>query len=1541
MKVMVVKNNKIINFSLPIQVHGNYWITDKDKNGNDRNLINVVANNGKWQMLSNYEVSIYDNGIMKTNVELNEGAFYTLKIDKEEDSIVFISDVYNNKNVQLSIKMDAEVIIGSKSTCHIQYNNPYIDEEHAKLIYKQGLWHINSLSNKGFYINGEKCSSKRICNGDVIFIMGLKIIIIKNNIIINNIDKIKVDSNLFYESKYTKQNVKEFPETDEEILMYKENEYFFKAPRFRNNPDKITLSIDPAPSKEQEDKTPLLFSMGPMLTMGMTSAVSAFTAINSVVVNNRPISEALPSIIMAVAMLMTMVLWPTLNRIYNKKQYKKREKERVEKYTEYIEDKRKYIKDIMSYQTTALIENYPDSDELKKTILFKKTNLWEREIDQDDFLRVRVGKGTLPVNMDIRYPEEHFSLQVDDLKSVTNKLVNDSKDLVNVPITISFVEKYISALVGDSPVIEKIAYGIILQLIAYHSYDDLKIVFFTKEEKTKFWDFSRVLPHSWNEDKTIRFYAKNIDDMKQISSYLEPIFQSRAFKQNDNAFKDLTFKSYKPYYLIITDDFKTARDIEIIKNILSQDKNYGFSLFVLNDKLTNLPNECMNFICIGHNNRGVIFEDELVTNKQKKFISDYDENLDLTECATKLANIPIDTIKYEATFPKSITFLEMYNVGKVEQLNSYNRWQVNVPVNSLAAPLGVDKQGNIFKLDLHEKFHGPHGLIAGMTGSGKSELIITYILSLAVNYHPHDVSFIIIDYKGGGVARAFENKETGRKLPHIAGTITNLDTAEMNRALVSIDSELRRRQKMFNKARDISNESTIDIYKYQKLYKQGIVDEPISHLFIICDEFAELKVSEPEFMDQLISTARIGRSLGVHLILATQKPSGVVNDQIWSNSRFRICLKVQEKQDSMDMIKSPDAAMIKNVGRFYLQVGYNEFFAQVLSAWCGAQYIPTDKPKKKVDNSINFIDDVGFAVKSIDDDKKNIAKSNGEQLSNIVDYLIDVAKDDNIKVNQLWLDKIPELIYVDDLAKKYNYQVQECIINPIVGEYDDPANQRQELLTLNLSTLGNTIIYGATGSGKNTFISSIIYSTITTHTAEEVNFYIMDFGSEIFRTYRKAPQVGDVLLVHEVEKVNNLIKMLFEKIQERKMLLANFNGDFNYYNKKSPKKMPLIVVIINNYESFSENYQIHEEDMLKLTREGAMYGIVFIASVSGTSTIRYRLRQNFKQEFVLQLNDETDYNSILGNVRKMYPSKIYGRGLVKIDNVYEFQTSHPFDPEQLSEHITKTCEELKEKAEVFASPVAILPEIVTIDYINTKLNGLESVPVGINKSTLNISKWDFKNNIGSTITAMDIESMNFFIKPFINQFNEIKNTTVLVLDALDILKEVENNGNIYYYKKDFNNILNSLNDTLIKQKQILEKNNYNRDIFNNIKPVVCIVIGPESLLLKVSQEVKLKYSNIMEMDNFTQTIKFIFIDSIDIFKKIEYDNWYKAIVKNNQGIWIGNGITEQYTIKLTKITRELQQDLEPGFGYIIRRGVPVLTKFLAEEETGYRSDTNE
>ena len=189
---------------------------------------------------------------------------------------------------------------------------------------------------------------------------------------------------------------------------------------------------------------------------------------------------------------------------------------------------------------------------------------------------------------------------------------------------------------------------------------------------------------------------------------------------------------------------------------------------------------------------------------------------------------------------------------------------------------GLEKRYQPYVKDYDIMLHDIDGLIAGSTGSGKSEFIITYILSMAINYNPNDVAFVLIDYKGGGLAGAFQKGNI--KLPHLVGTITNIDTVGLQRSLASIQSELRRRQIAFNKARDITDEGTIDIYKYQKLYHEGAVKKPIPHLIIICDEFAELKQQQPDFMDELISVSRIGRSLGVHLILSTQKPSGIVNE---------------------------------------------------------------------------------------------------------------------------------------------------------------------------------------------------------------------------------------------------------------------------------------------------------------------------------------------------------------------------------------------------------------------------------------------------------------------------------------------------------------------------------------------------------------------------------------------------------------------------------------------------------------------------------------
>ncbi len=1527
MQLIIIKNNKLRYFFLPSKVFGNYWIKD-DQN---ENLINVEASNNQWVLRSNDEVKILNKDMYLDSVFLIEYSFCSLKkIDEKDPFILYCCPTLDHSNKYLRVNENATVSIGSASSNDIIYNSQNIGQSHCKLTFNNNQWVFNHGDSSLTFINKELAENKKVFSGDIIFIMGLKIIIGTNFIVVNNPSgKVKFNDNVFKPIEFEVITPENKSDEDEDIYieLYQPEDYFLRQPRFKSTIEKEQIQIDAPPAKQDMQEMPLIYTIGPMITMAMTSMVTMVSTITNVLASGKSWTTAIPSMLVAGAMLASVLIWPSLTRRYNRKQKKKREELRNTKYKAYLEEKKKNISEAIVKQRQIVIDNNISLQECINIINARKRNLWEREKEDDDFLTVRIGVGSSSPDLEVKAPEQHFSLEDDELNIIVQSIVNQSKVMEGVPINLSLTDKNIVAMVGQKQVNKAFIDGIILQLATFHSYDELKIVLFTNEENIKDWEYMKIMPHCWDDTKNIRFFASTAEDMKQISGYLEKIYNDRVYPEGNQKESNLDYRSFKPYYLIITDNLKVARNIEIIKKILVSKTNRGFSLIIKNERLANLPGECPVFLNIDPNGSG-LFENELVSTKQKSFTADIDYNLDLMNVAKTLANVPLETTAAGGSLPDSVSFLQMYNIGKIEQLNTQNRWKTNNPTNSLNVPVGIDENGEVFNLDLHEKAHGPHGLIAGMTGSGKSEFIITYILSLAVNYHPNEVSFILIDYKGGGLAGAFENRETGIKLPHLAGTITNLDTMEMKRSLASIQSELRRRQHMFNEARDSLNESTIDIYKYQRLYRDGLVKTPISHLFIISDEFAELKAQQPEFMAQLIQTARIGRSLGVHLILATQKPAGVVDDQIWSNSKFRVCLKVQDKSDSMDMIKCADAAMLKNVGRFYLQVGYNEFFGLGQSAWCGAQYYPTDKVKKNVDNSIGFINTIGQVIRNIDDTKKNVSLvSKGEELPNILKYLVNIAKEDNISVSQLWLEKIPEFIYVENLKQKYRFASKQFVLNPIIGEFDDPENQRQGLLTIPLSQDGNTIIYGVAGSGKELLLTTIIYSLITDHSPDEVNFYIMDFGAETLKNFRKAPQVGDVLFATEDEKIINLLKMLQEKIEERKALFIDYNGDYNFYCQNSGKTLPAIVIIINNYEVFSEAYYEYEDLIQQISRDGLKYGIIFIFTTNGTNSVKYRLRQNFKTELVLQMNDEGDYITIYGNTGKVYPSNIKGRGIVKLESVYEFQTAYAYKETEMVEYIKLVCDKLREKYPNKAPQVPVLPQRVTLDFVSGLLTGLGSIPIGVKKSTLAIDTIDLATRYTTIITGNDLEIYNSFIGAILSQVATLKQSRNIVFDTLEMVPK--NVHNLTEYKTNsFEELTCEICEYVDECYQIYINNNYSRTALNDKEKYTVFIIGIDEFLKRLEPEIKTKFVKALEKGKDLNVVQFVIVDSSSNLKKQEYESWYKTVITPNRGLWLGNGIADQFQLKLAKTPRELRELIDDGFGYNVKNGLATLVKLV-------------
>ncbi len=1500
--------------SLPQKVTGQYWLYGTDGDSLKR-LVSVEGINDNWMIKSNRQYKVLDaNGNAVKSAYLHPLSFYVIFGNSSEKFFIFSESKTEDRQVftKFISTNDVDLFIGRSELNDISYENDAVSSRHATLYSRGGTWYLqDENSTNGTFVNERRVEKCELNIGDMIYIMGLKIVIGKSFIALNDPDgMVRVSNKL---SVLINQPVQQDPEEYEYELP--EEEVFYRAPRFKRDIEKKTFRIDSPPSSPIGDEMPWLLVIGSSMAMGMMSLVTLVTAI---------ISKNVTSMVMGGAMLVGTLLLPMITRRYETKRKRKKEAKRQKKYREYLDSVAVQINEECELQAQILNENSVTIQNCEDRILKVRANLWERSTGQNDFLRVRLGTGKGMLEAELQYQGRRFTLDDDNLQEELLAICERPKELHDIPITYSLFEDPASGVIGDRNRVIRFAQGMIVQLAALYSYDEVKFVVFYDETERSEFEFVKWLPHVWSDDYRFRYVATNANEVKEVSAYFENLIAVRE------AVDEKDMDTISPQFIIFSMNKKLATRAEMIKKLLAQKKNLHISIVEFYDKITSIDKECSMVVDLT-DSEGRLYDKNDISGKSTAFHPDIYPDQNLLELSTQLANVPLDTIASGFKLPKTLTFLEMFGVGKVEHLNALTRWKENDPTKSLEVPIGVDSYGELFKLDLHERFHGPHGLVAGMTGSGKSEFIISYILSLAVNYHPNEVAFILIDYKGGGMAKSFET------LPHTAGIITNLDGAAIKRSLVSIESELKRRQAIFAEASKLVEVSNIDIYKYQKMYREGIVQEPLQHLFIISDEFAELKTQQPEFMTQLVSAARIGRSLGVHLILATQKPSGVVDDQIWSNSKFKICLKVQERADSMDMLKRPDAAELTDTGRFYLQVGYNELFEMGQSAWAGAPYFPSDVVQKEKDHSVTVIDMNGHPLKEIKLDKKRgMMKDAKKQLDVITDYLKNTAEEEGIRIRPLWLEPIPAVILLDELRMKYNTGVERFVLNPVIGEYDDPSHQRQDVLRLPISAEGNAIIYGSAGSGKTTFLNAMIYSLITEHTPEEVNLYVLDFAAETLRAFAQAPHVGDVLLSYEEEKVNNLFKMLFSEVSKRKKLFADYGGDYSSYIRNSGSVLPSIVVAISNVAAFMETYEEHESSIAFLSREGTKYGIYFVLTALGFGDVRFRLMQSFKQLITLQMNDESDYSSIVGKTDGLVPSKYKGRGLIKTDEIYEFQTASLTSEDVPFMFIQEQCRRIRAQwSGQTARRIPILPKVVDSgflrDYVSPE-GGLK-LPIGVETNSLNVNMYPFDDSLITMVLSAGDEFREFVadLSAFIGRYSGV---TGCVFDMPKSITETCGTLKLCNSTKLAEEEISVLFDQMVYRN-----NTYKDSIEAGIEcehfEKIVVVINSMSLLREsVGEEANEKLSLILEKGSVEYGIHFIIGEQTRASSTVFYENWYKSNVSENDGIWIGDGATDQYQLKISKSSQDVRGEIPSGFGFSLIRGKTIKVKLLRERVGG-------
>ncbi len=1163
------------------------------------------------------------------------------------------------------------VSVGRSERCDIVDPNGSNSSAHGNMNIRPGNQaEYTDQSSNGTYLNGHKIqhTTVRVQFGDMLMLpSGLKIIFLGSLIAVNRksqLARVTLSPAPRLETPPPRTADGELP------TLYVQ---YHRAPRMLMRPDTSEIEIEPPIAKQTQVQPPAWQQVGPAMTMVLPMGVSTMIMMAS---SQNGSHQALPTgLVMIGTSSMLAVMWAIINRRYRQKQNDETEAHRIALYRQYIAETEATLRELNTREYQRLTTNFPNVGECVSLPTDNSFRLWNRMPAHSDFLHVRLGIGAVPLPAEIKVQKQKLSIIDDPLRDEPDRLKNIYSVVSDAPVTVNLRRESVVGILGTDEA-ALFAQGLLMQLAALHSYHDVRVAVLTDLGTVTEWNWARWLPHAFaSEDRELRMVASSPAAVHEILSHLSDVLNMRrsTAEENDKGAFDGELDETTlplPHYVIFCTNAQLLENEPIMRQLLTN--RLGMTLVMIAPSMELLPKEC-NLVFNVAAKPGMMHTSGGDTTQV-----DYEypnRNL-LASFSRNIAALRVKDAAENAAIPTLVSFLDIYNVRRTEELDVWRMWNENHTYEGLRSTIGYASGSHPFVLDISDKYHGPHGLIAGTTGSGKSVMLQTYILSLALNYSPEQVQFILIDYKGGGMADPF------LKLPHTAGTIDNLQGARtISRALASLNGELHRRERIF-KAHDVAN-----INEYTQLFGTDPNEIKLPHLIIIVDEFAELKSEQPDFMRELVSASRIGRSLGVHLILATQKPSNSVSDEIWANSRFHLCLRVQTRGDSMEMLKRPDAAYIKGMGRCFVQIGNDELFEQVQTSYSGLTYEP-DEPRPE--EQPQLLSESGQVIRP--PKKRKTAEEKREektQMDAVLARISQVAAEHGMdKSKPLWLPEMPSHIYFGDMQIYADHLVRNGIyfnqpdgVSFLLGMADDVETQRYIPCMVNLTENRNLMLVGIAGTGKTTAIQSMVVSLCSRYDPAHLNIYLLSLTSKTLSKMDAFPHVGDVLFEEDVVEMQRFINMLFDESTRRGKLFAQAATDnFVVYNRgmrqKGQPEEPAIVVFVDRFEQLKntfDNNDFYTSRIHTLIREGSSRGIHFVVTALAKNEIPGKLHPFFGG-IPLQLRERSDYSDVLGKrlaFDQPLPSAYPGRCMALVGEekvIYEVQIGlGGVMPEQLPE----------------------------------------------------------------------------------------------------------------------------------------------------------------------------------------------------------------------------------------------------------------------------------
>ncbi|MER8046322.1 type VII secretion protein EccCa [Streptomyces sp. NPDC094032] len=1000
------------------------------------------------------------------------------------------------------------------------------------------------------------------------------------------------------------------------------------------------LVLEPPPELPRGQQESALMQLLPMLGMG-SSVVFFF-------MTPSPIMR-----IMGVLMLASTVAMAIAQFVRFRRGTQGQMADVRRDYLKYLAQTRRTVRRTARRQRDAQLYLHPAPEQLW-SVVAEGSRVWERRVGDHDFAQARIGLGAQQLATPLVAPD---TAPVDELEPLCagamQQFLAVHGTLDGLPMAVSMRAFYHVTVSGDPESAQSAARGLVAQLVTLHSPDDLMLAVVAARGAQERWDWTKWLPHSQVPGTVDGAGTKRLfgDDLGELEQLIRSRLDGRPrFSRDNQPVLD------QPHVVVVLDGGMVPPDsllaaaeglqgvtiVEVVSGELDEPRG-GLSVVVRPGRL--------------RLESGGGFAYEGVPDGM---------SLPAAEAlARQLAPLAMGGGDDDEPLLANLDFTDLLNLGDAASVDVARTWRPRSVAERLRVPIGVGEDGQPVMLDLKEAAQegmGPHGLCVGATGSGKSELLRTLVLGLAVTHSSETLNFVLADFKGGATFAGMS------QMPHVAAVITNLsdDLTLVDRMGDAIRGELQRRQELLRSAGNYAN-----IHDYEKARAAGAPLEPLASLVLVIDEFSELLTAKPDFIDMFIQIGRIGRSLGVHLLLASQRLEEGKLRGLDTYLSYRIGLRTFSAAESRTAIGVPDAYHLPSVpGSGYLKFGTDEM-TRFKAAYVSGTY-RTGGPRLAagqlpIERRPALFTASPVPVVYAAPDPAYLTAQRAEEDDALADTVLDVIvrrlEGQGVPAHQVWLPPLDQAPTLDQLLPGLAQTADRGLtateytrpggLTVPLGLIDKPFEQRREVLYRDFSgAAGHMMVVGGPQSGKSTLMRTLVSSFALTHTPAEVQFYCLDFGGGGMSSLADLPHVGGVASRLDPERVRRTVAEVMGVLNRREEFFRanNIDSIATYRRKRAAGELPGeawgdVFLVVDGWGGFRNDYDMLEPIVSDLAARGLGYGIHVVITAARYMEVRAALKDQMLGRLELRLGDVMD-SEFDRKVAANVPPGVPGRGQV-------------------------------------------------------------------------------------------------------------------------------------------------------------------------------------------------------------------------------------------------------------------------------------------------------